>query len=216
MESDYYFEIANATEGIYKEKGSKFLGFAYPIHSVDDVRVYISHLHKKHNKARHFCYAYRLGHSMDEYRTNDDGEPPGTAGRPILGQIDKLNLTNTLVIVVRYFGGKLLGASGLALAYKTSAINALDQAQIIRKTKYLHFTVQFSYEIMNALMNSIKQLSISVVSRSFELDPVVIIAIPMSQVQRVLISLQCQVLDCYESDLNPEMRYPTLHITASE
>ena len=134
MFDDTYHTIAAPAEGLYKEKGSKFLAFAYPVHNTDEVKQHLEALRKEYFDARHHCYAYILGPTKEVYRANDDGEPSGTGGRPIHGQLLSADLTDTLVVVVRYFGGILLGASGLANAYKTAARDAITNATIIEKT----------------------------------------------------------------------------------
>ena len=131
--SDIYKTINSTAEGIYKIKGSKFLSFAIPVQNVDEIKVIVAEYRKQYFDARHVCYAYMLGNERLEFRANDDGEPSGTAGRPILGQINSYELTDVMIIVVRYFGGILLGTGGLVSAYKEAAIEALSQAEIIEK-----------------------------------------------------------------------------------
>ena len=162
---DTYKTIASPAEGLYKEQGSKFLSFAYPVSSVDEVKILVEAKRKEFHDARHVCYAYMLGLARTEFRSNDDGEPSGTAGRPILGQINSNQLTDILIIVVRYFGGVLLGTSGLITAYKTAAAEAIVASDIIDCLIESTYTVTFGYEQMNGVMRIIKDHQLTVVSQ---------------------------------------------------
>ncbi len=166
--SDTYRTIIAPTEGIYKEKGSKFLSFAIPVSSADEVKEIVKNYRKDYYDSRHVCYAYMLGAERKEFRANDDGEPSGTAGRPILGQINSRELTNILVIVVRYFGGILLGTGGLVVAYKEATTDALDQAEVIEKTVDESISIVFDYVLMNEVMRIIKDTNAQISSQSFE------------------------------------------------
>jgi uncharacterized YigZ family protein len=166
--SDTYKTIIAPTEGIYKEKGSKFLSFAIPVSSADEVKEIVKNYRKEYYDSRHVCYAYMLGADRKEFRANDDGEPSGTAGRPILGQINSRELTNILVIVVRYFGGILLGTGGLVVAYKEATTDALDQAEVIEKTVDETISIVFDYVLMNEVMRIIKDTNAQISSQSFE------------------------------------------------
>ena len=170
MQTDTYKTIGAISEGVYKEKGSKFLAFAMPVSSVDDVKALIEHYRKTYYDARHVCFAYSLGLLREEYRVSDDGEPSGTAGRPIFGQINAFGLTNILVIVVRYFGGVLLGTGGLVTAYKSAAAIAIGAAEIIEKTIDIDFKVQFEVRFMNEVMRIVKSLGAQVVEQQYEMD----------------------------------------------
>ena len=165
---DTYKTIIAPTEGIYKEKGSKFLSFAIPVSSVDEVKEIVKNYRKEYYDSRHVCYAYMLGADRKEFRANDDGEPSGTAGRPILGQINSRELTNILVIVVRYFGGILLGTGGLVVAYKEATTDALNQAEVIEKTVDETIAILFDYVLMNEVMRIIKDTNAQISSQSFE------------------------------------------------
>ncbi|WP_310556338.1 YigZ family protein [Flavobacterium sp.] len=166
---DTYLTIAEASpEVLYKEKNSKFYGYAFPITSEDEVKGHIENLKKQHFSARHWCYAYQIGVSKIQYRTNDDGEPNNSAGMPIYGQIQSYELTNVLVVVVRYFGGVKLGVGGLITAYKTTAQEALQASEIIEKTIDIHFEIKFDYKNMNKVMRIIKEKNISIVSQKME------------------------------------------------
>ena len=157
LEEDIYKTIEEQGEAIYTEKRSKFLAFAIPVTTLDEVKEWIEVYQKKYYDARHVCYAYRLGERGDQERSNDNGEPSGTAGKPILGQIHSKELTNVLVIVVRYFGGTKLGVPGLIAAYKESAAAVLDEAIIEERTVDKRIKIDFSYIVMNDVMRIIKE-----------------------------------------------------------
>ena len=165
---DIYKTILTHSEGIYKEKGSKFLAFAIPVKHVDEVKEIVKDYKKEYYDARHVCYAYMIGSERNEFRTNDDGEPNGTAGRPILGQINSRELTNILVIVVRYFGGILLGTGGLATAYKEATADALNQAQILEKNVEENITLNFEYAQLNDVMKVIKDSNAQILHQKFD------------------------------------------------
>lgn len=167
---DVYHTIAAPAEGLYKEKGSKFLAFAYPVATVEEVKAHLDRLRKEYFDARHHCYAYVLGADKAVYRANDDGEPSGTGGRPIHGQLLSKDVTDTLVVVVRYFGGVLLGASGLANAYKTAARDALDNATIVEKTVDVGYRLRFEYALMNDVMRLLKEQGLAPRNQQFEMD----------------------------------------------
>ncbi len=166
--ADHLRTLTHTSEGIYKEKGSKFLSFAIPVESEEEIKQTLDAFKKRYYDARHICYAYMLGEDKTQFRSYDDGEPSGTGGRPILGQINSAELTNVLIVVVRYFGGVLLGTGGLMHAYKQAASDALANNEIVIKeiTKTLHFS--FAYEQMNQVMSIIKALQISILEQQFE------------------------------------------------
>lgn len=166
---DTYLTIAQACEGLYKEKGSKFIAFAYPVSSEEDVKNRLADLRKEHFNARHHCYAFRLGADKQAYRANDDGEPKYTAGKPIFGQIQSKDLTNILIVVVRYFGGTLLGVGGLITAYKQAAADALEHAVIIEKTVNEFYELSFDYLQMSEVMKIIKDEDLEQIQQNFEL-----------------------------------------------
>ena len=170
MFDDTYKTIASPSEGLYREKGSKFLAFAYPVRTIDEVKAHLEQLRKDYFDARHHCYAYILGPRKDAFRANDDGEPSGTGGRPIHGQLLSADLTDTLIVVVRYFGGILLGASGLANAYKTAARDAIDRATIIEKTIDCRYRLSFAYEGMNDVMRILRDYDLKPENQSYNLD----------------------------------------------
>lgn len=167
---DAYRSIAARSEGLFKDNGSRFIALAYPVETEEEVREIVAALKKEYHDARHHCYAYRLGYKGDRFRANDDGEPSGSAGRPILGQIDSLGLSDVLVVVVRYFGGIKLGIPGLIRAYKTSTADALGQAEIIEKVAGKRFRLTFDYLSMNGVMKVLKDLGLTPVGQDFGLQ----------------------------------------------
>ena len=181
MFDDTYRTLANPSEGLYKEKGSKFLAFAFPVHSTEDVKGHLDRLRKEYFDARHHCYAYILGSTKEAWRANDDGEPSGTGGRPIYGQLLSADLTDTLIVVVRYFGGILLGASGLANAYKTAARDAIDHATIIEKTIDIRYRLHFEYAAMNDVMRIVKDFGLKPENQHFDLDCQLDLAVRQSE-----------------------------------
>lgn len=185
MFDDTYHTIAGPSEGLYKEKGSKFLAFAYPVHNTDEVKQHLEALRKEYFDARHHCYAYILGPTKDVYRVNDDGEPSGTGGRPIHGQLLSADLTDTLIVVVRYFGGVLLGASGLANAYKTAARDAIEHAEIVEKTIDVRYRLQFEYVLMNDVMRIVKEFGLTPMNQDYNLDCRLELSVRQSQSVRL-------------------------------
>ncbi len=185
MSGDTYRTIAVPSQGLYKEKGSKFLAFAFPIASVEEVKPILERLRKEYYDARHHCYAYMLGADKEVFRVNDDGEPSGTGGRPIHGQMLSADLTNMLIVVVRYFGGILLGASGLANAYKAAARDAIENATIIEKTVDVTFHLQFEYPLMNDVMRVVKDFGLTCRNQDFNLDCRMDVAIRKSEAPRL-------------------------------
>ena len=167
---DLYKTIKTKAEGTYSEKRSKFLAFAIPVCSVDEVKQLVAEYQKKYYDARHVCYAYMLGAERTEFRANDNGEPSGTAGKPILGQINSNELTNILIIVVRYFGGIKLGTSGLIVAYRLAAAEAIAAAEIIEKTVDEEVSVTFEYPLMNEVMKVVKDMEPEIVGQQFDMD----------------------------------------------
>lgn len=167
-QTDTYRSIEAASEGLFKDNGSRFIALAYPVETEDEVKDIVAGLKKEYHDARHHCYAYRLGHLGDRFRANDDGEPSGSAGRPILGQIDSAGLSDILVVVVRYFGGIKLGIPGLIRAYKTSTADALAKAKVVEKVAGLSFRVRYDYLDMNAVMKVLKDLSLPLSGQIFD------------------------------------------------
>ena len=167
---DSYKTIKESSEGFFKDRGSKFFGYAYPYTSEQELKAKIEELKKEHHTARHHCYAYRFKQDYSVYRANDDGEPTNAAGKPILGQIDAKDLTNVAVVVVRYFGGTKLGVGGMMNAYKTAALEALSNAEILECTIDDIFEVSFGYPEMNTVMRFMKDLGVEIVSQHMEID----------------------------------------------
>lgn len=164
-----YKTIVSPVTGTFSDRGSRFLAYAYPAMSVQEVKAHVQALKQEHPKAVHHCFAYRLGADREEFRANDDGEPAGSAGRPMLGQIDSLELTNILVAVVRYFGGTLLGIPGLINAYKTAAADALNKAEIIEKWVEVPVVLEFDYPAMGTVMHLLKQGGATVYEQELQL-----------------------------------------------
>jgi len=165
--SDTYKTIISEAEGLYKEKGSKFLSFAMPVSTAEQAKEIVKEYRKKYYDARHVCYAYMIGAERTDFRANDDGEPSGTAGRTILGQINSRELTNVLVIVIRYFGGILLGTGGLVVAYKEATADALNQTEIIEKTVDIRISISFDYVLMNDVMRVIKDVNAQITAQTY-------------------------------------------------
>ena len=166
--TDTYRSIGAPAEGLYKELGSRFIAKAYPVETEEQVKELVASLRKEYHDARHHCYAYRLGHLGDRFRSSDDGEPSGSAGRPILGQIDSAGLSDVLVVVVRYFGGIKLGVPGLIRAYKSATADAIASADIVEKVAGRSFRVRFDYMDMNGVMKVLKDLSLTPSGQIFE------------------------------------------------
>jgi uncharacterized YigZ family protein len=183
--SDEYKTIVQATQGSYREKGSRFIAFAYPAISEQEVKQHLEALRKQYYDATHHCYAYVLGFDKSAYRINDDGEPSGTAGRPIYGQILSADLTNILIAVIRYYGGTKLGVPGLIHAYKTAAIEALNNAKIETRIVKEIYQIEYSYETMNDVMKIIKDESLEVINNEFGMKCVIRLAIRHSEAARV-------------------------------
>ena len=177
--------ISGLAKGIFKDRGSKFLAFAEPITDEEQAKQRIAWYKKKYHDARHVCYAYMLGHERTNFRANDNGEPSGTAGRPILGAINSRELTDILVVVVRYFGGIKLGTGGLIVAYKAAAAEALDVAEVVEKTVDLTLDVYFEYPMMNEVMRIVKEEEPTVVEQDFQMDCRLRLSIRASRMPRL-------------------------------
>ncbi len=195
MIQDSFFTIEWPEKGEYKEKGSKFLAFAFPFSKETELEGILEKIKDEHPKARHYCYAYRIGLDMNKFRTNDDGEPSGTAGKPILGQIQSFNITNIIIVVVRYFGGTKLGASGLINAYKTVAKDALDNARIIEKFIYAQYQLNFGYDHMGHILSVIKENNIEITNKLFETDCHLSIEIRLSEEAEKLVNIKAGILN---------------------
>ena len=190
MFEDTYKTIASPSTGNYSEKRSKFFAYAFPVKTEAQVKERLSEIQKKHNDARHHCYAYILGPNKDAYRMNDNGEPSGTAGRPIHGQLLSKDLTDTLVIVVRYFGGIKLGVSGLQNAYKLAAKEALDAANIVEKTIDETYEVVFDYLQMNGVMQLMKDPYVNIISQQSDLNCSIRFSVRRREAERIVTALK--------------------------
>lgn len=185
-EKDTYNTITVAPEPIlFKDKKSKFYGYAFPISNEEDVKEHLDALKKEHSAARHWCYAYQLGTENIEYRTSDDGEPYNSAGMPIYGQIQSFEVTNILVVVVRYFGGVKLGVGGLINAYKTAAQLVLEEAKIIEKTINVDFLISFDYKNMNTVMRILKEKQLTITNQKFEMDCQLMISVRKKEAESI-------------------------------
>jgi len=186
MDSDTYKTIKSPAEGIYKEKGSRFIALATPVSDPEEIKPIIDKIRKEHHEARHHCYAYMMGQERKLWRVNDDGEPSGTGGRPILGQINSNGLTNILIVVTRYFGGTLLGVSGLINAYKTAAAEAIGNAEIVERLLQHYYEITFPYACMNDVMKILKEENIGQSGQSFNLECRIILNFRASMKDRIL------------------------------
>ena len=206
--ADSYYTISKPSTGDYREKGSKFLAYAYAVSTVAEVETALQQVRAPHPKARHFCYAYQLGIDGEQHRANDDGEPSGTAGRPILGQLHSHQVSDCIVIVVRYWGGTKLGASGLINAYRTAASLALSAA--IKKEVILgaSFQLDFTYAEMGHVLNVLKSLDIDIIEKSFESTPSVTIRIRASEVDAQLVQLKADLLGFSTDQIIEETEIP--------
>lgn len=176
-----YKTILQPTESLFKDRGSKFLGFCYPIQKREDIKPILSQLKKDHIKAVHFCFAYRLGYDGADFRANDDGEPSGSAGKPILGQIDSFELTNVLVVVVRYFGGTLLGVPGLINAYKSTTTACFEMAEIVEKAIEATLFLEFDYNLLGEIMNVAKYFDAQIIEQEMALFCRLKLSIPLTR-----------------------------------
>ena len=183
---DLYRTIKAPAEGVYKEKGSKFLGYAFPIESAAQVDIHIQQLKKTHSKARHWCYAWQIGVEKPTYRYNDDGEPSNSAGKPIYGQIQSFELTNILIVVVRYFGGTKLGVGGLVTAYKSAAKLSLEHADVVEKMLMDTLIVAFDYIHMDKVMRIIKEHQLQILHQKMELNCLFEISVRKNKAEEIL------------------------------
>lgn len=187
---DIYKTISQLSKAIYTEKRSKFIAYAIPIGSAEEVKTELEKLRKEYYDARHICWAYMLGHERKEFRSNDDGEPSGTAGKPILGQINSNELTNILIAVIRYFGGIKLGTSGLIVAYREAAAEAISEATVIEKTVDCQLSFAFEYPFMNDVMKIVKDLEPAVINQSYDMDCLMTLEIRQSKIDELKGRLQ--------------------------
>lgn len=205
---DIYHTLVKESTFYLKEKGSKFYGYAFPIESIEDFETRLDHIRKEHHKASHHCFAYKLGDQNLLYRSSDDGEPSGTAGLPILGQIDSFGLTDIAIIVVRYFGGTKLGASGLIKTYRLTAKETLNQSDIVQKIRYQSYLFKFEYLHLNKVMSYIKEKQIEIIQHIMTNEAQITVAIPQSQANQIIIELKAHLVNDfienieYDSEVN--------------
>tara|TARA_R110002124_G_scaffold227889_1_gene393127 strand:- start:22826 stop:23440 length:615 start_codon:yes stop_codon:yes gene_type:complete len=186
MEKDTYKTIVKPSkEVLFKEKGSKFFGLAFPVEDEEAVKECLENIKKEHYNARHWCYAWQLGKDYSSYRVNDDGEPSNSAGMPIYGQLQSFDVTNVLVVVVRYFGGTKLGVGGLIQAYKTAAQMALENSKIVERTIDENFVLRFDYPEMNVVMRIIKEEDLSITDQKMKLDCEIVISVRKKEAERI-------------------------------
>ncbi|MBE0674046.1 MAG: YigZ family protein [Bacteroidales bacterium] len=179
-DNDQYRTINEASRGLFRDRGSKFIALAYPVTDPEQVKDIVDSLKKEYHDARHHCYAYMLGPERDVWRINDDGEPSGTAGKPILGQINSAELTDILIVVVRYFGGTLLGVSGLINAYRSAAADAISNSTVITRFVTVSVTITFPYLVINDVMKVLKDESVSQSNQVFDNECTIIVSMPLS------------------------------------
>lgn len=187
---DFYYTIDQPATAEFKDRGSRFLGYAFPITSAEEFKKQLQLLKKEHPKAVHHCFAYRIGTDGNNFRSSDDGEPAGTGGKPILGQIDSKGLTDTAIIAVRYFGGTLLGVPGLINAYKTAAALALQVVPIIKIQIEIKYSLQFDYTQMNVIMTLMKQFNCTIISQQMQMFCDVMVGIPANRSEEILYRLK--------------------------
>jgi uncharacterized YigZ family protein len=185
-EKDTYKTITKASEEIlFKDRGSKFYGYAFPVTSDEEIKLHLDQLKKQHHTARHWCYAWQLGKGYESYRANDDGEPSNSAGAPIYGQLQSFDVTNVLVVVVRYFGGTKLGVGGLIQAYKTAAKEALETSVIVQRTIDVRLLLKFDYPEMNKVMRIIKEEGLKITNQKMELNCELTIEVRKKNLKRI-------------------------------
>ncbi|WP_165020634.1 IMPACT family protein [Dysgonomonas sp. ZJ279] len=187
---DTFKTISDISKAIYTEKRSKFIAYAIPVSTVEEVKMTVDKYRKEYYDSRHVCWAYMLGADRDNFRSNDDGEPSGTAGKPILGQINSNDLTDILVVVIRYFGGIKLGTSGLIVAYREAAAEAIAESEIIEKTVDCIFAFAFEYPFMNDVMKIVKDLEPTIVKQEYDMDCLMILSIRKGKYKELVSKLE--------------------------
>ncbi|MEP7252167.1 MAG: YigZ family protein [Ginsengibacter sp.] len=187
---DFYFTLETTGSAAYKDRGSKFLAYCYPLQTAEEFKKHLQAIKKEHPKAAHYCFAYRIGFDGNNHRASDDGEPSGTAGKQILGQLDSKNITNALVIVIRYFGGTLLGVPGLINAYKTATSLALQCTQIVQKPVEIKYSIHFDYTILNDVMHILKQFKCTIHKNEMQLFCDIEAGIPKTNLHYVTDALE--------------------------
>lgn len=190
MEPDSYNTIEKDGEGLFKDRGSKFIARAFPVETEEQVKEILAELRKEYYDARHHCYAYRINPEGEQFRSNDDGEPSGTAGKPILNQLLSKELMNVLVVVIRYFGGTKLGVSGLINAYKTATNEALNNVSIVKRFIYRQIEIRFEYPLMNSVMKLVKEEGVEMLEQNFDLNCVIKIQVKKSGLEKIIFKLE--------------------------
>lgn len=211
--TDRYPIIVTAGAGEFRDRGSKFLGFAHPVRDEKAALAIVEQYKKLHHKARHWCYAYRIGADKNRFRANDDGEPSGTAGRPILGQIDKLGVSDVVVVVVRYFGGVKLGTSGLIVAYREGAALALAEAIQGERLLTHRLKIAFTYAKMGDVMNAINGLDLAQLNQDFNASPSLEVEVPQSKVAETIRQLKARIGGVYLAEVDDEFTLEDVSIT---
>ncbi|MFT4665408.1 MAG: putative YigZ family protein [Polaribacter sp.] len=199
---DSYHTITDHPTAEFKDRGSKFIAYAFPSYTEEDWQAHLQNVKLEHFKARHHCYAFRMGIDQNNFRANDDGEPSGTAGRPILGQIDKMGLTNVFIVVVRYFGGTKLGTSGLINAYRESAKLALDQATVVERIIEDVYELTFGYPLMSNVMNAVKKLELDICKQEFNEQGNIHFAVRQSEIEDTLRRLKAAILGIHLGEVD--------------
>lgn len=190
MDPDSYNTIEKDGEGLFKDRGSKFIARAFPVETEEQVKEILAELRKEYYDARHHCYAYRINPEGEQFRSNDDGEPSGTAGKPILNQLLSKELMNVLVVVIRYFGGTKLGVSGLINAYKTATNEALNNVSIVKRFIYRQIEIRFEYPLMNSVMKLVKEEGVEMLEQNFDLNCVIKIQVKKSGLEKIIFKLE--------------------------
>ena len=190
MEPDSYNTIEKEGEGVFKDRGSKFIARAFPVETEEQVKEILTELRKEYYDARHHCYAYRINPEVEQFRSNDDGEPSGTAGKPILNQLLSKELMNVLVVVIRYFGGTKLGVSGLINAYKSATNEALNNVSIVNRFIYRQIVIRFEYPLMNSVMKLVKEEEIEMLEQNFDINCVIKIQVKKSALDKIIFKLE--------------------------
>jgi uncharacterized YigZ family protein len=189
-DQDFYTTIEKSSHAEFKDRGSRFIAFAFPVETADDFKKQLQVLKKEHPKAVHHCFAYRIGIDSNNFRSSDDGEPSGTAGKPILGQLDSKGITNTAVVVVRYWGGTMLGVPGLINAYKTAAALALQVTPLVEKQIEINYSIEFDYTQMNEVMMIMKQFNCNIIANEMQLFCNIKAGVPKNRLEEVLYRLK--------------------------
>jgi uncharacterized YigZ family protein len=213
----FFYTIQESSEGLYKEKGSKFISYLFPSKNEDEFKEKLEKIRKMHIKARHFCFAFQVESGQNKTaRANDDGEPSGTAGRPILGQLEKSRLDNVGLVVVRYFGGTKLGVSGLIKAYKSAAEDAISNSHIVKSYIKSKCIISFAYESLGIIMQVLKDLDIHIEKTEFEIKPVIIIEEESSEIEGKIIAIKAKLLNRPTTDVDIETEIDGIDFTISE